>query len=58
MNNFMVHEIKNTERYEEFLRLVEELMESYPSPNSPLGGLLLTLATRIEEYERSNGWEI
>ena len=50
--------IRSKAQYTNYLRLVDQLMDSDPAPNSEKGQLLETLTVLVEDYERNQGWEI
>lgn len=56
--NFEVRVIRSRKQYNDYLQIVDSLMNSDPSSNSDEGQLLETITILIEAYERSQGWEI
>ena len=58
MNNVEIRAIKSKKQYDQYLRVIDGLMDIDPSPNSEEGKLLETLTILVEDYERKQGWEI
>ncbi|MBX2893982.1 MAG: helix-turn-helix domain-containing protein [Cyclobacteriaceae bacterium] len=58
MKNIEIRAIKSKKQYDQYLRVIDGLMDNDPSPNSNEGKLLETLAILVEDYERKQGWEI
>ena len=50
--------IRSKRAYHAYLKKVDALMGSDPSPNSRAGKMLETLAILIEAYETEQSWEI
>jgi HTH-type transcriptional regulator / antitoxin HigA len=50
--------IRNEKRYNEYLSIVEELMDIDPEPESQEGELLETLSILIEDYEKKKGYDL
>lgn len=57
-HNLQISVIRSKKQYQNYLKTVEELMESDPAPNSQAGKMLDTLAILIDAYEAEQGWEI
>ncbi len=58
MNNDIARAIRSKKQYEEYLNIIDQLMDRDPSPQSEDGQLLETLAILVEDYERRKGWDI
>jgi len=58
MENIEIRAIKSKKQYDQYLQVIDGLMDNDPSPNSTEGKLLETLAILVEDYERKQGWEI
>lgn len=53
-----IRAIRSKKQYENYLKRIDALMDSDPSPNSSEGELLATLTILVEDYEKKKGWEI
>lgn len=53
-----IRAIRTKKQYQEYLKRIDLLMDTDPSPSSPEGQLLETLAILVEDYEENQGWDI
>jgi len=53
-----IRAIKSKKQYDQYLRIIDQLMDTDPSQSSKEGQLLETLAILVEDYESNQGWNI